>query len=84
MSACLKRVLVTHRTESVCFVVNKQFFFSCTVIFLLQVELLGTVLLSLLFFTVLKWSLFHIPGPLLQSLSLFYLLMYRFKNLELQ
>lgn len=69
MSACLKRVLVTHRTESVCFVVNKQFF-SCTVIFLLQVELLGTVLLSLLFFTVLKWSLFHIPGPLLQSLSL--------------
>lgn len=27
MSACLKRVLVTHRTESVCFVVNKQFFF---------------------------------------------------------
>lgn len=26
MSACLKRVLVTHRTESVCFVVNKVFF----------------------------------------------------------
>lgn len=39
-------------------------------IFLLQVELLGTVLLSLLVFTVLKRSLFHIPGPLLQSLSL--------------